>query len=153
MKKRILKKWYNRAIMNLKLEQEKLVDVRKQMLQREKQLQCIHERAIHHLTVERDQLRKIIFRNDKLKYTKPLVIGHRFTTDSRMAFGCEELPILSCVLEPYEFLSYQDPHIKDYILRMYVESPTDRITDEQRRVLEYIFRDVFSHLTNREKRK
>lgn len=151
MKKRILKKWYNRAIMNLKLEQEKFVDAQKQMLQREKQLQCMHERAIRHLTEERDQLRKIMSRCVEIKRSKSRIICHRFMTDSRMVWGCDKLPLLCCVVEPHENPYVGDLHINQYMLRMYIESPTGKITENQRRVLEHSFREAFYFMSNPEK--
>lgn len=151
MKKRILKKWYNRAIMNLKLEQEKFIDAQKQMLQREKQIQCMHERAVRNLTEERDQLRKIMSRGVEIKRSKSRIISHRFMTDSRMVFGCDKIPALSCVVEPYENPYVGDSHINQYMLRMYIESPTGKITEDQRRVLEHSFREVFYFMSNPDK--
>jgi hypothetical protein len=151
MKKRILKKWYNRAIENLKLEQEKFVNAQKQMLQREKQIQCMHERAIRNLTEERDQLRKIMSRDVDIKRSKSRLICHRFMTDSRMVFGCDKLPALSCVVEPYEIPYVGDLHNNQYMLRMYIESPTGKITEDQRRVLEYVFKEVFCFMSNPDK--
>ena len=55
-KRRILKKWYNRAIENLKRERKKWIDAQKEVAEKLRQVQIMHERAVTTLKKDRDTL-------------------------------------------------------------------------------------------------
>ena len=152
-KRRVLKKWYTRAIENLKLEQRKYVDARKKTNSMLAHVQTMHERAVCSLTEERDQLRRLLWKNHDLNRLKTRIITKNFTVDRGMRFLSEDFPLLKCVLEPNDHFCRDNPYCKNYTLRMYVETQSGKITDAQRDYLVHAFKEMFTLLHTPEKRR